>query len=501
MTDSLSAFKDRIALISDLRGTSTLLAWDREVMMPPGGTPGRTDQIGTLQTLAHRYLTDDAMGRLLDDVEPLLDTLDPDSDDARLIHFTRRQYDLTRRMPEALVRRRTKAIAEGLAAWNKARAARDFNLLAPALEEIVAVTIETAELLAETDNPYDALLDRFEPGMTYDLIDGVFSGLKPELITLINEIKDSGTVVDAGAAMRRVSKDVQYPFHKFVTASLGYRYNNGRLDVSAHPFTNSSSSFDSRITTRYFEDNPISGLMSSIHEAGHGMHRQNLAPSLYRTLFANSPAQAIAETISRLYENNLGRSRAFWGYMYPKLQAAYSPAYDDVAPDDFYRALNVVQPSLIRVEADEVTYGLHIILRFELENDLINGRVAVKDLPEVWNTRMTEYLGVTPPDDAQGVMQDIHWPMALIGYFPDYLLGSIWAVQVWNAMDASLGGVNDLISRGEFTPILDWLRESILQHGVKYTLPELSGRVVGGPLAWQPYMAYLRGKYAEVYGL
>jgi len=284
-------------------------------------------------------------------------------------------------------------------------------------------------------------------------------------------------------------------------SELGYDFEHGRLDVSAHPFTSASSYLDARLTTRFFEDEPLPGLMASIHESGHGMHRQNVSPSLYRTVLWYLPSQAVAESQSRLYENNLGRSRAFWAYLYPKLQAAYAPAFDDTAEEDFWKAVNRVEPSLIRVEADEVTYGLHIILRFELENDLLNGRVAVKDLPAEWNARMEEYLGVVPPNDADGVLQDIHWSMGYYGYFPDYLLGSIWAVQLWNAMADDLGDVEGLIRRGEFAPILDWQRGAVMGHGVKFTMPELSERAIGEGLRWEPYMDYLRKKYSQIYGL
>ncbi len=386
-------------------------------------------------------------------------------------------------------------------AWRTARAENAFGVFEPLLQQMVDLQVEWAACFGASDNPYDRLLDRWEPGLDYAQVDAVFAGLKPPLVNLVKAIGEHADRVDPSALRRHVDPARQMAFSRETVARLGYSFAHGRIDLSAHPFTSASSYRDARLTTRFDPTNATSGLMSSIHESGHGMHRQNTHPALYRTILVSSPAQAIAESQSRLYENNLGRSRAFWRWLYPQFQAAFAPAFDDLDGETVYRAVNHVAPSLIRVEADEVTYGLHIILRFELENDLINGRVKVGDLPAEWNARMEQYLGVVPPTDSDGVLQDIHWSMNYYGYFPDYLLGSIWAVQLWNAMQADQPDLERQIERGEFGAILDWLREKVMQHGVKFTLPELSERAVGGPLRWEPYMEYLTAKYGDIYGL
>lgn len=501
MSDSLAALKARIATITDLRGAASLLQWDQEVMMPTGGSKARSDQMATLRGLAHEMISADETGRLLEAAEAEVSGLDPDSHDARLVRYTRREYDHAVKLPVDLVKRRQAAISRGMVAWRRARAESKFSLFQSDLSEIVAIHVEMAGCLQQGDNPYDALLDQYEPGMNCSIVREVFGGLRPPLVALVKAISESGRPVDASLLKRRVLRDAQMAFNRQVVAEIGYSFQHGRLDLSTHPFTSASSYLDARLTTRFDEDNPISGLMSSVHEAGHGMHRQNLDEGLYRSNIASSPAQAIAESISRLYENNLGRSRAFWRYLFPRLRAAFTPTFDGVDGDEFYRALNEVKPSLIRVEADEVTYGLHIILRFELEDDLINGRVQVEDLPAVLNERMENYLGVRPHNDAEGVLQDIHWAMGYYGYFPDYLLGSIWAVQLWQAMEKAQPDIESRIERGDFAPVLAWLREAVLQHGVKFTLPELSERITGGPLAWQPYMGYLERKYRDIYAL
>ncbi len=500
MEDALQQLKAHTARIVDLARTVSLLNWDQETTMPPGGVQSRAEQIGTLQGLIHEFYVDEKVGRMLEALEPLLDELPYDSDEAALIRYVRREHHRRTRVPTDLVVEIYRTAGLAKEAWKEARAQDRFGLFEPLLEQIVALLVKKAACFPQFDNPYDALLDEFEPGLSHATIAGVFDALKPRLIALVRGIAAHQDAVDASILQREVPAERQIAFGREVVAQMGYDFTRGRLDLSAHPFTSGPGYGDTRITTRVVAGHLPACLMATIHEAGHGMHGQNIHPALRRTPLGLSSSLAISESQSRFYENVIGRSRPFWRHFYPKLQAAFAPALDDVDLETFYRALNVSRPSLIRVEADEVTYGLHIMLRFELENDLINGRVRVADLPQAWNARMEDYLGVVPPNDALGVLQDIHWSQAYIGYFPDYLLGSILAAQLWEKMLAEQPGTLDEIEAGRFEGVLAWTREHVMQHGRKFTFPELADRVVGG-FGSEAYIRYLTAKYGEIYGL
>ncbi len=502
MEEKLEQLKTHLARVTDLANAAALLEWDQETYMPPGGAHARADQISTLRGLAHEYFVAEEVGALLEDLAAHLDKLDYDSDEASLIRVTRREYLKQVKVPGELVRELAHATTLGVEAWRKSRQENDFAAFEPHLDKIIALRMRYAEALgSESGNLYDALLDAFDPGLTYAFIDEVFSGLKPDLIALVQAIVEHRDAVDDSALHQEFDEERQMAFGREVSAAIGYDFERGRLDLSAHPFTTGFSPDDVRITTRIHRDDPISNLMSVIHESGHAMYEQNVSPALYRTPLGTGSGMSTHEAQSRFYENVVGRSRAFWTHFYPRLQAAFAPQFDDVDLETFYRALNKSEPSLIRVEADEVTYGLHIILRFELENDILNGRVKVADLPAEWNARMETYLGIVPPTDSEGVMQDIHWASGLLGYFPDYLLGSIFAVQLWEKLQADNPGVTAEIEAGQFENVLAWQRENIHRHGSKFTFPELAERVTGGPLQWEPYMNYLKTKYGEIYGL
>lgn len=500
MQEKLEHLKAALATAVDLERASYVLEWDQEVLMPEGGAQARADQRATLDELAHRYYTADEVGRLLDELVPLLDELDPASDEAGQIRLAKREYDQRVNVPADLVNQISQTASLAIQAWQKAREADDFPAFEPLLSKLVDLRQQWAACFDVGENSYDALLDYWEAGMTYDQIAQVFAGLKPPLVELVEAIVEHQDAVDTTVLEGHFGHDEQMAFSREVTEALGYDYERGRLDLAAHPFTIPFSSDDVRITTRVFEDNVVSCLMSSVHEAGHGMHAQNSRPEYYRSVLSDCKSMAIGESQSRFFENVLGRSKPFWRYWYPRLQETF-PAMKSRSFDAFYKALNQSQPSLIRVEADEVTYGLHIILRFELENDLFNGRVKVADLPREWNDRMEAYLGLTPPNDANGVLQDIHWAAGYFGYFPDYLLGTIWSVQLWDKIQQDIPDVVAQIESGRFDAVLGWQVEQVQRHGNKFNLPELSQRVLGGPLDWQPYMAYLKAKYGEIYEL
>lgn len=499
MQDKLDQLKTRLARVSDLTFSTFFLNWDQNVMMPPGGVRARADQSATLLGLAHQFFVDEEVGALLDDLSSHAAGLDPDSEEARLITVSQREYEKRVRMPQALVEdiQRTAAIARD--AWKRARQGNNFGLFQPHLEQMVDLQIQKAKALRpDAANPYDALLDWFEPGLDYAAIDAVFSGLKPHLVELLAAISQRQDAVDDSVVRGHFDHDAQIAFSREVSEAIGYDYQRGRLDLSAHPFTSMTSRDDVRITTRVMEDFLPSCVMASIHEAGHAIHMQNISPTLYRSNIERA-GLATAESQSRFYENLLGRSRAFWKVWYPRLQSHF-PQLKGVAMEAFYKALNQSNPSLIRVEADEVTYGMHIMLRFELENELINGRMKVADLPREWNARMETYLGVTPPDDADGVLQDIHWSQGGWGYFPDYLLGSILSSQLWERMEKDHPGVVGEIEQGQYGTINQWLGQKIHRHGGKFTFLELAEKATGKPFTWEPYMAYLKGKYSEIYG-
>jgi carboxypeptidase Taq len=368
------------------------------------------------------------------------------------------------------------------------------------LEKLVDLRRRWAGCFDAYDNPYDALLDWFEPGMTYQGTPRCSPGsnLGWWLVSAIAQRKDA---VDASVRMSTCLKTGRIAYSREVTEALGYDYQRGRLDLSAHPFTTRFSMWDVRITTRLMPDNPMKAIMSSIHEAGHAMHGQAIRPALYRTGLDVGPMQAISESQSRFFENVIGRSLPFWQAMYPTFQRSFAPHFDRVRVEAFYRAINHVEPGLIRVEADEVTYGLHIMLRFELENALMNGQTQVADLPREWNDRMEAYLGIRPSTDSDGVMQDIHWSQGMIGYFPDYLLGSMFSVQLWEAMKAALPDVEAQVARGDFGKVLAWQQEHVMQHGRKFTLPELAEQATHMPLSSEPYVRYLHERYGAIYGV
>ncbi len=499
MAAPLEQLRARLAQISDLNFTGWLLSWDQQVMMPPGGARTRGDQRGTLSGLSHQLAVDEEVGALIEELEPYGASLPYDSDEASIIRVAAREYQKAIRVPTDLVVRIAQHSAQAFQAWHKAREEANFSVFQPALEKTVELQREMAAALgSETGNPYDALLDSFEPGLTYEYVHRVFSTLKEPLIALIEEIGAHQDAVDDSVLKREYPEAKQLEFSKEVAAALGYDFNRGRLDKSAHPFTSGTGRYDARITTRVDERFLPSCVMAVIHEAGHGMHMQNYSETLYRTTM-EFPGLAIAESQSRFFENVVGRSRAFWTYWYPKLQQTF-PHLNDTPLETFYKAINKSQPSLIRVEADEVTYGLHIMLRFELENEMINGRLKAADLPGAWNDRMEAYLGIRPPNDAEGVLQDVHWSQAM-GYFPDYLLGSIFASQLWDRLKQDNPRVEEQIACGEFAYLLNWQRDHVMAHGAKFTFPELCERATGKALSWEPTMTYLRTKYGEVYEL
>ncbi len=497
--DKLATLKTRLAEIADLHATGALLGWDQETYMPDGGAAERAEQLATVEKIAHEKFTADEIGVLLDDLRSLADQLDYESDDAALLRVTRRDYEKSRKLPTELVVELSRATSHGVEAWKKARATNDFAHFRPFLEKIVELTIQKGEALGYEENIYDALLDDFEPDMRVSQINPIFQQVKDATVPLVEKVA-AQPPIDDSFLHQYFDPQKQWEFGLAVVKDYGYDFTRGRQDKSAHPFTTSFGVGDVRITTRILDDYLPSALFSSLHEAGHGLYEQGIAPSLARTPLRDGTSLGVHESQSRMWENVVGRSLGFWQHYYPQLQKTFPEQLGNVPLTDFYRAINKVTPSLIRVEADEVTYNLHIFIRFELEQDLLAGRLKVADLPDAWNEKYRAYLGITPDSDANGVMQDIHWSSGLIGYFPTYSLGNILSMQFFNKMIADNPAIPAEIAEGKFDTVLGWLRENIHRHGRKFTPTELIARVTGGGIDAQPYINYITEKYSAIYG-
>jgi len=493
--------KSHLSTIHDLNKVSWVLNWDQRTMMPAKGAPVRAEQLATLQRVAHEKFTADETGRMLEDLRAYEASQPYDSDEASLIRVARQDYDKARRVPSDLVAEMRRATSLASTAWAEARKKSDFALFLPHLEKVVELKHRYIECFDKTDTPYDVLLDDYEPGMKTAEVKAVFDELKQDLVPLIAAIANSKREIDTACLRGHFPADQQRAFCIKVIEHFGFNADSWRLDPTVHPFASNSCTSDIRLTTRYHEDDFATGLFGSMHECGHGLYENGVSPALERTPLCRGTSLGIHESQSRLWENLVGRSRPFWKFFYPQLQAAFPAQFGNVAAETFYAAINKVQPSLIRVEADEATYNLHIILRFELEQEIIAGQIALKDVPEAWNARMKAYLGVDVPNDAQGVLQDIHWSSGLFGYFPTYSLGNIVSCQIWEKVQAALPNLSEQFERGEFMPLREWLRDHMHCHGRKFTPPELLHRLVGGPINVKPYVQYLQGKYGELYGL
>jgi carboxypeptidase Taq len=486
----LVELKERLGEIVDLRRAANVLYWDQLVMMPDAGNAARASQLATLECLVHRRLLDDRIGELLEGLEPYAESLPHDADDACLIRVTRRDWDKARRVPPELTGELTKTGAESYQAWVKAREDSDFGAFRPWLERMLELRLRVVECFAPYDDPYDVLLDDYEEGLRADEVRRVFAALEPELVALL---ADNATDEEDGFMCGSYPVDAQHALSLEILASIGATPDEFRLDRTVHPFEITFGLNDIRLTTRYAEEDLMS-LFTALHEGGHGLYEWGVSPALDRTLLASGCSAALHESQSRLWENVVGRSLPFWRWFYPRVQQTFPDALGNVSLERFHRAVNRARRSFIRVDADETSYGLHIILRFELEQALVSGRLAVKDLPDAWNTRFEELVGLQVPDDRLGVLQDSHWTAAAFGYFPTYLLGSVLSVQIWEKARGALPDVEERIERGEFGELHAWLRGNLYSLGRKFTPSDTIERVVGGPIDPEPYLQYLRDK-------
>ena len=491
MQPSFDDLKSRLAEIHDLRRAQEILFWDQTVMMPPGGGAVRGAQVTTLDRIAHEKFISDEIGTLLEQLAGYEQELDYDSDDASLIRTTRRDWEKAHRVPAELAAEMTGAAADAHDVWAKARAENDYALFLPHLERAVELKRRYVECFEGYDEPYDVLLDDYEPGMKTAEVRQVFDDLKAELVPLIADI---GSIEGDDAFMDGPWPiDAQSDYSLKIIRRFGFDESFARLDLTVHPFAASSGTQDIRLTTRYKEDD-ITSIFTAMHECGHGLYEHGVSPSLERTPLCHGVSSALHESQSRMWENIVGRSMSFWNHFYPSFQAAFPEAVGDVDQDRFYRAINRVKPSFIRVDADEATYNLHIILRFELEQEIMAGTIDLKELPAIWNARFEEYLGIPVPNDTLGVLQDVHWSGGGFGYFPTYSLGNIISVQIWEKVLSEIPDLPEQFEQGEFGQLHDWLRDRLYTLGRKFTPQETLQRVVGGPIDAAPYVRYLKDK-------
>jgi carboxypeptidase Taq len=491
--DASSRFDEllrRLGEISDLQRAAGLLIWDQETKMPPLGAPARAEQLATLARLAHERATAPELGSLFEELRELEETSEPESLEASVIRVARRDYVKKSRVPSDLRAELTRAGSLGYGAWLEARAAADYEILRPHLERRITLTREYVACHEPFDDPYDVLLDDHERGMRTADVAAVFARLKEGLVPLVAEV---GEPVDDSCLRGDFSEERQRDFSLEVLARWGMDDQAWRLDDTVHPFALSLSESDIRLTTRFDREN-LGGLFSCLHEFGHGIYEHQVDARYFRTTLQDGTSSSFHESQSRLWENVVGRRLSTWQFFYPRLQATFPEQLADVPLDEFHRALNRVAPGPIRVDADEVTYSLHIIVRFELERDMLSGAVTSADLPDAFDAKLGEYLGVEPASVAEGVLQDVHWSDSNFGYFPTYALGNVISVQLWERAIGELGDLDGEFERGEFGSLREWLGEHVHRWGRTFEPAELLRRVVGGPLDAEPYLAYLRSK-------
>jgi carboxypeptidase Taq len=493
----LARLRERMAELADLGGVFGLLSWDQNTMMPAGGAPARGDQLATLTRVVHARSTDPEIGRLLDALEPWAAQQDPDGHDARTVRWVRRDFEKSVRVPADLAAELSRARALGQQKWEEARAARDFGRFRDALAEHIELRHRYVACFEGHDHPYDVLLDDFEPGLTTAQLRPLLAELRDALVPLVAAAGDPSQRRNDGVFAGPHPVEIQRAAVTRIAQDIGFDPKAWRLDASTHPFAQALATTDIRLTTKYDVDDFGMTLYSVLHEFGHGLYESQIDPALYRTALGEPVSLGVHESQSRLWENNVGRSRPFTRWLHGRLQELLPGGFGHVDPAGLYRAVNTVQPSLIRIEADETTYNLHIVLRFELELALLEGTLAVDDLPAAWDEGMHRLLGIEVPDVVSGVLQDVHWSAGLIGYFPTYTLGNLMSAQLWDTLRGDLPDLDAALERGDFAPLRAWLGEHVHRHGRIFEPRELLRRVTGDDLRVEPLVGYLRGRLED----
>ncbi|MFC4439572.1 MULTISPECIES: carboxypeptidase M32 [Natrialbaceae] len=495
-TDAYEQFEDRIERITNVGNAAGILRWDQEVVMPEEGTPARAQQLSALSSISHELLTADETGELLERLE----SEELPEERQAVVREIRRQYDRETSVPQELVEEISETTANAHPTWKQAREEDDFEQFAPTLEKLVELKREYANHIDPDADPYAVLFADYEPYLDLETAERVLERLREELVPLIDAIQNSDADLATETFTGQFDDDDQEALARDVLDSLGYDWGRGRLDTAPHPFS-SGTQFDARVTTRFEEDDLLGSLTSTVHEFGHANYTLGLPDEAYGTPLGDSRDLTVHESQSRLWENHVGRSQPFWEQFLPTVAGRFSEL-EDATPEDAYEAANqVYDDNLIRVEADELTYHLHIVIRFEIERDLISGDLEVEDVPEVWNDKYEEYLGVRPETDAEGCLQDIHWSHGSFGYFPTYSLGSVLAAQLYAAAEDELGDIDENVREGEFGELNGWLRENIHQHGARYTTPDLVEHATGEAYTADYFLEYAKSKYGELYDL
>jgi carboxypeptidase Taq len=507
---SYKDFEEHIAGYNDLLNAISILKWDARTQMPSGGAQTRGHQLATLSRIAQDYFISDKTARLLEAAESEVAGEDPDSYRVRGVQHTRKWYEILKRIPASLLSEKATLAAVTEQAWAEAKKNNDFASFAPYLEKTVVLVRALADAIGYQEHPFDALILEYEPSMTAARLRPLFTDLKAGLMPLLGNIIENDKPLEKDLWAQDYPQDKQKAFGLEIAQKFGYDLNRGKLDIAPHPFEISFTREDVRITTRYHNNYLPMALFATLHETGHALYEQGIDPKLTRSALTcdflaqesvGGSSSGTHESQSRLWENQIGRSRAMWQVHLPRLREFFPEQLAGVDVDLFYRSVNRVRPSLIRVEADEVTYNLHIMLRTEIELELLVGKLKVNDLPEIWNAKMQEYLGITPPNDSQGVLQDVHWSSGGFAAFPGYTIGNVMAAQFFEAAHRDIPGLDDALARGEYVPLRDWLTQNIYRHGHAFSADELLKRTTGNSLQVRPYLGYLERKYSELYGI
>lgn len=495
----ITQLKEKLLELCHISSTLAILDWDQRVYMPPKGSALRAESIANLAGILHEKFISREFADLLKKAKVLMDAEKLNDDEVCVVKEIWREFERQMKLPTKFVKELTQICSEAHNIWIRARERSNFRLFLPYLKKIVELKRKEAELVGFKKSPYDALLDTYEPYTTSEEISIILDDLKDFLIPFIRKIAKSKVKINSNILKGNFSVEKQDQFNQNVAKKIGFDFEGGRMDVSAHPFASGFHPNDVRITTRFKKDDLLHSLFGVIHETGHALYEQGLLAENFGTPLGESISLGIHESQSRMWENIVGRSKFFWKYFYPKLKKEFPKPFSKLKLEDFYRAINFVQPSLIRTEADEVTYNLHVILRFEIEKELIEGSIEVEDLPKIWNDKMKEYLGVKVPDDAQGVLQDVHWSGGGIGYFPTYTLGNLYSAQFYQAAKKEIINLEKEISAGQFSHLREWLRKKIHMHGKIYTADDLVKEVTGEGLNSKYFIDYLKEKYGEIY--
>jgi carboxypeptidase Taq len=501
MNTTFSEFQQKLVDIAQLKSAMAALNWDKDVFMPPKGSGPRAAMLSYLAGELHEKVVSREFLDLLRESKAAADSGALSEGESAIVREVWRDVSREEKLPVEFVKELAQVTSEAYLVWVDARQKKEFTLFAPYLKKIVALKRREADLVGFKQSPYDALIDTFEPYATTEEIAAVLGDLRNFLTPFLAKIRNSKANVRREAIAGDFDVEKQKVFCALVAKKIGYDFDAGRLDVSAHPFSTSFHPQDSRITTRYNPKEIIESISGVVHETGHALYEQGLPAKQFGTPLAEAVSHGIHESQSRLWENLVGRSSAFWTYFYPLLRNEFPAAFGNVSLETFYRAINAVEPSFIRVEADEVTYNLHVILRFEIERAMIEGDIAVDELPRIWNSKMKEFLMLDVPDDSLGVLQDVHWSFGGIGYFPTYSLGNLYSAQFFATARRAIPALDEEMARGEFGSLLKWLRENIHVHGKFYSAQDLAKRATGEKLNSKYFSEYITRKYSEIYEL